>query len=651
MALHPEIDRTRGLVATALQRGRSVLVEGTVGSGRHHLARQLEASSNDVMLVEMLASGQVDGPLSAAIEVASKASRTEDRNRLLERCSQMQDAAEEVVRILQRERKRLVLLLPERLGTAADADDVHDTLDEQVRSLLGTIAGSGLPVAIVAPDHARTHMLGFFPRDQFRLPPHRVPFRTMSRIAWGTYQQSAAAIDALVGASDEASPIAWRLAVGAVAIGADLDDVVDSVRAGGIRPVTTQLICQLDTNSVLRDAVARFLSARRPLSHGVVNATFGVPAGHEPLLTQCIGYGEDAVRIAPEVRGLLDDRIRVTAKSLYDCHATLAKHYASMDGAASPFDLDGNALRAWAEKSHHLANGGDACRLEWNALKKLAPSMYWDRARTLSFAEDYAEAAKVYASCVGIYPGDDYGWHYLGYNLQKAGGAAETIESAYRKAVEISPSNPWWNSRLVTFLVHDGRPAQGRTEWTDALRRVDPDGTRVGQSDALARSFHRWIAESWIDVGRPIHAEEVMRLVPRSLTLEQEPLRQIERRLVPVRASGELKRWTEFLSNLERICEVSKETADATRREWASLRREMKSALPLPSAYCGPEDDSVRLAWNYRRTTLFIDIAGGSDHVDWFGMDNESDTYEGDTIKIGTVSEELRTWLQRAIDA
>ena len=122
-----------------------------------------------------------------------------------------------------------------------------------------------------------------------------------------------------------------------------------------------------------RQAVGRFLLARRPLSRDDALAVSEVPEEHWPLVAKCIGYGEDEVRVNAVTRKSLASAsiLQLEPSDEERAHRALADCYSRMDGAASIDQTQGAATVAWLEKQHHLAFDSGAelsealpCRLQ-----------------------------------------------------------------------------------------------------------------------------------------------------------------------------------------------------------------------------------------------------------------------------------------------
>ncbi len=353
---------------------------------------------------------------------------------------------------------------------------------------------------------------------------------------WCSYAASAALLADRAGRVTGLMPIPVRLGVGAIALGAAPELVLDAVRRfqRDAVPRLVQAIVDAPRYPEVRAAVRQFLRLRAPLAIEHVEAWTGIPAVHLPLINDCIGYG-DPVRMSDEVRRHFASVDRQSpagdAASVSDAqraHAQLGDRYAALDGAASPPLGQVAELGAWLEKTHHYALAGDERVAEWSALDLPTSELYCARGRALSRARRHAEAADVYERCVARFPEDDYAWHYLGYNRARIESRRGQAEADFRRAVALSPDNPWWNTRLVTYLIEDGAPVAAEKAWAEAVKNAEaPPGRPEGW---LYGELHRWVAQSWLDVDQLAAAQRVLDAVPADLPgLDESARSDIER--------------------------------------------------------------------------------------------------------------------------
>ncbi len=644
----PDIQQASDDVLAAVARGEKVYVEGPVGSGRNSLAHRLRAECNAVLL-ELLPLGEVDAPAAAFVELASELPPA-DRPRMTRGGDDEYHALATTIGERLADAKRLVVVrLPASWGSMTERSSGPNTSTLDARAWFEGLAAVKAPLVVVADAAVYPKELGLHRWQIVRLPEHRVPLAALEGSAWGEYAAAFAALRDAVASSRGESPLVWRLAVGVVALGGAPTRAAALLDAAPpMRMLAEELGRLVAANGQLAESVRVALAIRRPMDAARLVSIVAPPQGHASLFTECIGYGAGAVRISGPVRAALLDALG-NVDPPKRTHNDLAAHYRSLDGAPSPWALGSDGVRAWSEKVHHVARSGDEGAAEWEAQELVAPEQYWERARALSFAKRYREAAGLYARCVESFPSDDYAWHYRGWNLQRARGPRDVIERSYRKAVELAPENPWWNSRLVTFLIEDGQPGRARREWLDAIARVDADGEDLERSPWLALHMHRWVSKAWLDAGRAAAAAAVLSTVPTRHLDGDERLRDAARQADAAnpRTGREDPAWQEFLRDLPTRCEVAPTHADYVRSTWSWLREIGGAELPIPMAHHTADGGGVQLCWSYASVLLEVEVDAEGD-VSWFGLDRVASSSESGEGREG--ADALRPWLQRVID-
>jgi hypothetical protein len=325
------------------------------------------------------------------------------------------------------------------------------------------------------------------------------------------------------------SPLQTRLLVGLKALGASDHDAISSLSKappGALWPLLRVLKARLasDEHLPLRVAVHQVLAARRPVPASMLEVLTDLPE-HQAFFRQCIGYETSLGVRVPEV---VRDALRVASEEpLEQTHERLHAHFKSLDGKADPCEVDGiDEMRAWLERAHHAAHIADDG--PWNELEPPYAEFYWARARWLSrVRKSYAAAADVYSAGVERFPADDYGWHYLAWNAERDGRPSAIVEPAYREAIAQNPTNRWWNSRLVTFLISRAQYDRAEAEYADGLARLQSAGTEAG----LARAFHLWIVRAWLDAGELTRARAVFDDIPET-ALAEPLIANLQRRLL-----------------------------------------------------------------------------------------------------------------------
>lgn len=526
-----DLTERRDKVLRALQRG-PVLVSGPVGSGRKLLADRL-AAELDAVLVEPPPLADVDAALHALAQAALSPAETaiafDDRQ------SPEARALHLAQRVVER-KKTLLVRLPGSWTFAADDDsaDRRRRRSDAFDVLRGFLHARRVVFFAASLDDADALGRSFDTDQTVTLRRGQTNPDTLDDAAtWGSFIDAARAVRAHLGRVRALTPLQVRLAVGLVALGDAVTQVLDEVRpehvASSLMPLVRRVRARL-----LRDAPALWRGlqalalARRPLPIELAVALAGVSEAQAPLVTQCLGYGDVTLRVLEPVREVLLD---AGGGDQEPANARLAAHYQHLDGAESPLQLHGKPLEAWLEKAHHLAQVVSAeaqpGAQRWEDLDCPSRYLLWERARALSRTfRRYGDAAALYQRSLERFGDDDYAWHYLGFNLDKARSRPAEAEAAYAQAVAPTwadgrenpgTSNPWWNARHVTFLIRGGRFTDAEAAWGRALDAVDPDRARVGGSSWLARHFHRWVVQAWLDAGEVERARRVFDEVPRAV--------------------------------------------------------------------------------------------------------------------------------------
>ena len=512
----PSFDSIVDRVAKALRNRSHVRIPAAPGSGRTSVAEALQANLPNTTTLRPLDLNAVDGPAMLLLEAAHK---NVDAVAALGQDAPLSVRATAVAEALAGERT-LVVLIPSAWSRGPHDPRAQAEPWKQASAIIDTFHRHPKLKTVLVGAEADLAAFHADPKDLER-PSLPRPLQSnldalLDAVAWGTYADAARALRQRLH-SKGANPYPWRvrLAVGALGLGAELDAVewaLDST-TDALARLLHEAVCAHPEQTALMASIQRFLALRRPTPSNAVSELTGAPKDHLPLLTACLGYGEP-VRSFDTLHQKLCARFLSNHDLPENAHKELGDHYADLDGATAPGGLDQAALQAWGEKAHHWAHAGALRATEWGALELAAPELLWDRGRALSQARNYEEAAAVYGRCVERFPTDDYAQHYLGFNLERAGLDAAGAEVAYREAVRLNPGNPWWNSRLVSFLIHQARPSAARAAWREALTRVDPDESRVEDGPWLAEHFHFWIVRSWLQVGEPDDAAAVLKRVP-----------------------------------------------------------------------------------------------------------------------------------------
>jgi tetratricopeptide (TPR) repeat protein len=507
-------------VAGALGQAGRVQVLGPSGSGRTTLARLL-VERLEAVPVTFPEFDEPDAAIHALLQMAA-ALDDEARSGVLDDAELPRERAARLAARLAQAGRIVVMRLPASSNARwEDADPGRQEHLLRARQVLvGLLGAPSLRIVLLTPSGFQWADLPGGEPKRFSLPN---PFAQLCALedaaAWGDCAVHAEHLAQLLRrASRTPSPLQVRLGVGLLAVG-ESEFQVERSFDGSLAAQAAQLLERAPPG--LRDAVRRAAAIRGPIPRETLLAVAAAPAGPQTaVIAHCIAYGGGDLRVIDAVRQAARRRGSLRDPSPYQ---QLASHYRALDGASSPQALDPPRMVSWLEKVHHLGHSGPASGDEWSAQDLGCREFYWARARSLSRDYQlYEEAAALYRHCITRRPDDAYAWHYLGFNLDRAGRSAEDAGAAFARAVELDGDNPWWNSRQVSFLIGQARFAEGRDAWSAALRRIDPDGVQAAHDPWLANNLHAWVAHAWMEAGQPEDARDALAAVPRHI-LESDP--------------------------------------------------------------------------------------------------------------------------------
>lgn len=219
------------------------------------------------------------------------------------------------------------------------------------------------------------------------------------------------------------------------------------------------------------------------------------------LLRACLLYQE-------VTEWVLHPLLRSREKAAEDLHSDLALFYSDERQQTASRAAD---LQAEAEGFYHSASSGrvmDSCRCYFVEQLNL-----WGKVLSHSLG-NYEAAAGVFQQSLAWNPEDAYANHYYAFNLDMLARSQDTIETHYRKAVEIRPEHPWYHSRLICFLLSVARNREAKGAWTRAL-----DYPLLPQS---YRELHLWVLRVLLHRGQLDFARDVLDSIS-SEALDQTP--------------------------------------------------------------------------------------------------------------------------------
>jgi tetratricopeptide (TPR) repeat protein len=531
----PTLDAKVEQARAALDGRRSVMIDAPPGAGRGTMLERLEQQlgAGIAVRVDLPPLDDPDAPFHGLLQVAARLGAAGVRD-ATEDATPLRDRARTQGEQLAKDGRILLVWIPASWRSPAEFEEPGTEVRyRRAEDVLGgwlSVASLRIVLLFGVGSDRLVRQAGADSRE-WRLETLVLPAVTAATLegsSWGAYDRHVREVrDALRRRSNPASltPVQARLLVGLVALGESPSVLLNQLASQGHRSALLENhlreALKHRDNRALRNGLQRFLYARFPLPRAVAARIAGLPERYVPLLTDCIGDGGETIRAQESLRDALRGLSRNTVDS--SAHIELANHHEALDGAPEP----GGALASmvhWLEKAHHLGRSGAAGAERWAALARPAREMYWDRARSLSIDHhDYLGAAALYRECVVRFDARDaYSWHYLGYNLDRAAAKRQEAERAFRKAVDLKPNHPWYNGRLVTFLIEQARFRDAETEWREALERVDPTGDGVYRSPWLVRELHVWVVKAWLRFGETRRAREAFDSIP-SFLVDQSP--------------------------------------------------------------------------------------------------------------------------------
>jgi hypothetical protein len=502
------------LVADLTERstpGQPVWIAGSPGTGRNWLPLYLAEQAGAVP-VWAPSLDELDSAVQLVLQAAS-ALAPETRARVA-RQAHTPSAAQQVADELAREGRVLAVRLPGNWADeAARPNDVWRAhTHQQGRAVLREfVHHRALRLVLITARTAIPRALGLEPRrpDRVLEAPQVAQSALRDAELWGALAPAAASLVDLPEV-ERVEAVSVRLAVSLLHLGVSREQVLRELAcrsfARRMQGLGSLLRDVLTREAGLRAGLVRLCAFRVPVPRSHLEPIAALAGEFKEVLTRGVAYGEDSVRVHPTLRRFVPG----AEDPSEDTRAELMGISEVLDGAVQHWQTD--AVRWWLEKHYQAALAGDAgARVFEQAQDTLpAPVWFWTRARALSLARKFEEAATLYERGLDRFPEAAYGWHYLGYNLAKAGQEPRRAEQAFRKAVELEPENPWWNRRLVTFDIGRARFAQAEQDWDEALGRLDPDGERSENDAWLVNQVHCHVAKAWLDVGEPQRAREVL---------------------------------------------------------------------------------------------------------------------------------------------
>ncbi len=478
-------------VKQILLNNQSVNVVGIVGTGRSTLARRV---ANELDLPKIVCpSLDLDSGLHMIYQLGAALNDDTAFNRDLGPRGRADTLARNCS-------KPLVICLP---GGWHDGGNPET---RELRDILNALLSS-LKQYVLFSDKSAPRG-GLSPAAEVRLRPVSLRLEQLeNEELWGEASPEARDVSKLVGRT--VSPIVARLAVGAKILKCDFTiggDQVDPFPAAAA--LMSRILPKLRERSSLFSATLRLALSRCSVEKEYVSADLAPT--ENIFITQCLGYGDgDSVKMSEPVKRAFLTTLKSCSQEQADSHHDLALYSSDRDGAREPGGLSQLKVFHWLETYHHLAHGGPDSQTQWQERIEAwseTPQLV-ERARSLS--RDYhqfEQAAELFERCLES-EGSSYCWHYLGYNLHKAGIQRERAREAYERALEMEPGNPWWSRRYITFLMENAQFRAARTVYDSHIDKIKDSFS--GESGAV--DYFLKLAAAWLSHARPDDARAALK--------------------------------------------------------------------------------------------------------------------------------------------
>lgn len=496
------------------------------------LEAELRAAGRSVIRLELPAYA-FDAPEHVLGQICQHLGRSSARD--LDPTRPLHTRVREIARPLGREANAPIILLRIPMSWLGRLGPQHMVSDDS-RSVLRALLGSDLDAVVVSTQ--RPLWLGTLLGTGHPLPPLEAGEGFLLDVArWESLLGHARRLHERLGpTAGRRLPIDLRLGVACLAVGLDEPSVTAAFEAAApTEALVSTLAATLQNRPAWSSALRRLSLPRFPVPADVAEALAGADSCVREVALLCLA--------SRDARGLsLHEALHSLAGPREGnpepaANQQLAEHYRARDGAPTAGEAIQHAI-PWLEHIHHLGRSG---REGWSKLQSrpvLSRMSRYELAWSLSVDfHEYELAAEIYRGIALADDKDAYSHHYWAWNLDQAGKDGPTALRAYRRAVALESDNPWYHSRLITFLLDNGFQADARAAFREAMRSLAEAGA-TARTD-LPLQFHAWIARAALNAGdlslaRQVLAslgpEQMENLAPlRALRHELEVLMEIDR--------------------------------------------------------------------------------------------------------------------------
>jgi len=331
------------------------------------------------------------------------------------------------------------------------------------------------------------------------------------------------------------TPLALRLLVCLAAIvGADtaLEEITT---AGGAKDLAERFAAALTASQEHARLVktwARLALVRGPIDNALYQILKepNLDSSEVAILERGMLDAERGNLILPRLlRQSIDPLTVLTETASRGIHGQVSEHYKMM---ASQLDDMAERCLFDVERFHHWVLKGDPSQPIQG--EPFSVEQLHAAGSILSYVfRDHRSAVAVFERAVALDDRDDYGHHYLAFNLDWLAADIPWVERHYRRAIGLNPEHSWWWSRWICFLITIGRGYQAKQAWNDATDALSVDA--LPDDTGVFEALHLWVARLLLHRGQLDFAERVLNSTPTGVRREHVGFRALDRLLTALR--------------------------------------------------------------------------------------------------------------------
>jgi tetratricopeptide (TPR) repeat protein len=326
---------------------------------------------------------------------------------------------------------------------------------------------------------------------------------------WTPFGEAAASLADAGLASSLRTPLQQRLAISAVAWGADPH--LASSSAYDLAAALAELLTERRHGRPLWALWQRLALSRVRLDAealdllGAATLTERAAATLHLALLDGAGRLHDVLRRVPESRPV-DPELRGAQR--LEIHERLFEHHYTRFTQLVQHD-DAAASEHASEALYHAGELGDESRQNLVRIEILDELNALGH-RLAVVHRDSESASAVFLRAVQTDPDDAYAQHHRAHSLDVRGTNVDEVEERYARALDLNPQDAQWHARQITFFADLARMRDARIAWARAESAIAED-----RDDAqLYADLHLPVAAAMLQHGELTFAAYVLDGVP-----------------------------------------------------------------------------------------------------------------------------------------